>query len=430
MSLKERLMIFWQKNSDNFFLQQLHSIWREVERIKASKRLKKLSLKKPHSGKIKVVFLVNVISVWTKQEPVYEAMKNDERFEPIILCVPEYIYHYHSTYTYFERNGYNAINAYDEKTKKFYDLRSLSPDYVFYSKSYNGVLPPEYRSDVVSSYAKICLIPYAMSADIAGADEFPLNENFCRNVYCYYAEWEECKIFFEQKFKKNCMAGLQRAVNTGYPGLSNIIRHKKEYSKSWNFSKGSYRVLWTSRWDNENVFAYRDAFIGYAAKHDKIDFLFRPHPLLYTKLIEKGYMTEADVESDRNKVMNVLEHIPNVKIDKEPEYMTTLWNADVLIADYSSMIFEYFITGKPVIYCQDINIGHDIAGANKIYKTFYDAKDFDDILMYIERLEKGIDPLREARAEAIKEWFGNEKDILKIPSYILNDIASDFLGKK
>ena len=38
-------------------------------------------------------------------------------------------------------------------------------------------------------------------------------------------------------------------------------------------------------------------------------------------------------------------------IDNQRGYVDTFWGADVLITDISSMMMEFFVTGKPIIFC-------------------------------------------------------------------------------
>ena len=46
--------------------------------------------------------------------------------------------------------GYSVIDAYDEETKEFFDLKKLQPDYIFIPRPYDWYLPLQYQSKELS----------------------------------------------------------------------------------------------------------------------------------------------------------------------------------------------------------------------------------------------------------------------------------------
>ena len=60
----------------------------------------------------------------------------------------------------------------------------------------------------------------------------------------------------------------------------------------------------------------------------------------------KRRMTERDVENYKNSVK---EH--GASFDKNEIVGDTFRQTEILITDYSSIILEFFLSGKPVIYC-------------------------------------------------------------------------------
>jgi RNA-binding protein YhbY len=66
-----------------------------------------------------------------------------------------------------------------------------------------------------------------------------------------------------------------------------------------------------------------------------------------------------------------------------------------MIADYSSIIVMYFLSGRPIIYC-DGNL--NLSGVYKqLYNVMYIAKSWEDVRGLTEKLLKGIDPMKEER---------------------------------
>ena len=73
------------------------------------------------SGVIRVGFLCQYLPAWDKLEPIYRKMKADERFEPVLIAVPDRIENHclkdpdgeNETYAYLISHGYpEAKNAY------------------------------------------------------------------------------------------------------------------------------------------------------------------------------------------------------------------------------------------------------------------------------------------------------------------------------
>ena len=115
----------------------------------------------------------------------------------------------------------------------------------------------------------------------------------------------------------------------------------------------------------------------------------------------------------------------NMVIDKRKKYIDTFWNTDLLITDISSMMVEFFVTGKPIIFC-----GTDLALNEmhiEIINTLYQADSWEDIEIIIEELKQGNDWMQEKRRGVIEKWFGeidlvSKKivDMIEADTYISN----------
>lgn len=366
--------------------------------------------------KIKVAFLCQYIPAWNKFEPIYRMMKSDKRYEPYIICVPSQIDNCklidktltkNDTYEYFVEEGYaDAINAL-KGNEEWFDLQGLKCKYVFYTRPYNYYMPTEYTTEVVKKYAKICSLIYGMNMtkDIFNVT---MNTDFYKDVYIYFAETKSAMKMYKKKFPITSLFGLRKVYFYGLPAFEQIINDKDKKSSSWEFSKNSFRVMWTPRWTTDpqlggsNFFVYYKGLLDYAISNKDVDFLFRPHPLTFDNFIKTGEMTKTEVEEYKELV----ESMPNVSFDKEKEYDATMWNSSVLISDISGFMPEYFITGKPIIYCAS-NMILTLAEHTKILlKGCYISYTPEETYKYLEMLKNGQDPLKEKRKEIIEELFG------------------------
>ncbi len=387
-------------------------------------------------GPVRVGFLCQYIPAWQKVAPIYEKMREDPRFDPCLICVPsEQVMAKESfattpendTYDYFVSRGYDAINALTG-ANSWLDLQTLGLSYIFYPRPYNHLLPAPYHTRQVSRYCRICIVMYGIS--FAQEDmHTSLNRDFMSYVYYYFAETPFTR---DENRKINRLLhkmGWQKSVFLGLPVLEALHGKKDAPSPAWDFSRNQFRVIWTPRWTTDkalggsNFFTYYQDLLTFAGENPDIDFLHRPHPLALTHFQQTGELTaeqaEAYVESCRT--------LPNVEMDKLPEYETTLWGSSVLVSDISGIMVEYFSTGKPIIFCAtNMELALTPYFARMLegcYVVHSNRELFDTLSM----LKNGQDPLAETRGALIREILG---DLQGSPSTrIVEALAEDSLRK-
>lgn len=384
-------------------------------------------------GTIKVGFLCQFIPAWTKVEGIYQMMLSDERFEPYLICLPSGIKGgvledpqslENDTYEYFLSHGYSeAINALVGKDTWF-DLKELGLSYVFYPRPYNSFMPAPYTSRQVSRYAKICLLIYGIeiTEEITATT---LNRNFMSNVAYYFAENSAVRDTNIRNNRLGHKLGLQQTLCIGLPVLESLCKKRDELSPSWEFSQNNFRVLWTPRWTTDlslggsNFFTYYKELPRYAREHPDADFLFRPHPLAFSHFIETGEMTEEEVEEFKAGI----DAMPNVSLDKEQQYDATLWGASVLVSDYSGMMPEYFITGKPLIFCaSNMHLKLSQFG-RQLVDGCYVVNNAQELRDCLDMLRRGEDPMKEKRQQILREVYGSTNE--GATQRILDTLAKD-----
>ncbi len=375
-----------------------------------------------NSSVYRVAFLCQYIPAWNKFAPVYEYMKKDPRFESFIVCVPYNIQRHrlidnhgteNDTYDYFISKGYDAINALIGENE-WLDLKTMDLDYIFYPRPYNVFMPREYTTRVVSKYTRICMFMYGVELTKEVAEEI-LNNDFFRNVYCYFADSPYMAQLNQKHLPLGHKRGMQKSVYLGVPGITMILDSKDEKNNAWDFAKDhkdSLRVMWTPRWTTDlnlggsNFFVYKDLLIAYAKEHPDVDFLFRPHPLALDNFLKTGEMTEDEIRD----FIRECDNTPNISLDQEQEYVASFWNSDVLITDISGVLPEYFITGKPVIYCASNMILQLLEHSEKMIDACYTANKPEELFYYLNELKEKRDPLASKRQKLAKELFGESTE--------------------
>lgn len=372
------------------------------------------------AGLIKVGFMCQYIPAWNKVEPVYRMMKDDPRFEPYLICVPDRFKNCqlqdpgnmeNEIYNYFIDHGYSdAINALIGENQ-FLDLRTMNLSYVFYLRPYNALMPACYGTSVVGSYSRVCLIIYGMTMT-TGILETTLNLDFMRNVYCYFAETPFVRQQNIANTKLLHRLKLNRTVFLGMPVLEAIQKQCHAESPAWEFSQNDFRVIWTPRWTTaledggSNFFTYYQKLLEYAREHPDVDILLRPHPLTFSHFLETGEMTRQ--QQDQYKAD--CKALKNVSIDVLPEYDATFWGSSVLVSDISGIMPEYFSTGKPLIFCATNMVLTPAEHTVRLLEGCYVVNNEQELFSCLDQLKRGIDPLAEKRQEIIKELFGDLQD--------------------
>lgn len=373
------------------------------------KNKKRIKEKISRNDPLNVVFIVQYIPAWNKLEIVYNKMQKDDRYNPIIVCVPLEIQNNvmkckqgkNDSYEYFERKGYNAINALIADDKWF-DLKSIEPDYVFHTRPYNQFMPKCYTSKVIGKYALLCNILYGASLTENG-QKVTLNKDYFNDVYCYFAFDNSEKRFYEKRFSLGCIFKIQKCYPYGATALEQVLSEKKEY-KNDLFSK---TVLWTPRWSTDpliggsNFFNYVQALLEFARQNKNVLFIIRPHPLMFENFIKTGEMTGDEVKDFKE----YCKRETNIQLDEAKEYISTFWKSDILITDVSGIIPEYFMTKKPIIYCYSQIQAKWSEYASEIINASYPVYNKKELFSYIEDLLSDRDVKAKKRQECMNALF-------------------------
>ena len=422
-------MIDWLKKvyhrySETWLVRLFGKVYRNgffVSNYMAYLRMKRLSEKKTSGNKpAEILFLCQYPPAWNKMKSIFEMMLKDDRFNVKILAVPDNINKPDDKIYEFFSGIYGrdiVINAYKNGT--WYNIKQLMPDYVFYQRPYDQYLPKPYRSGVVSGYSKICHLVYGYTM-IEALKEICDNKLFYRNVYIYFAENTISRDDNIKRFKISHNKGYRKTLNIGYPVLEYFVRHKADEKEE----NDKFKVLWTPRWSDDkeaggsNFLTYKDKIITLVNDNTDLNVVFRPHPMTFDHFISVGKLTQEDVDS----YLKLYDENDSLEYNNTAEYVDVFWNTDVLLSDLSSVMVEYFVTGKPIIYC-DTGAKPD-EFFEELLKAMYVTNTWEQAREKLLELKMGIDPLKEEREKKIKELLGD--DFLHISERFLEAIYNDY----
>ena len=363
-----------------------------------------------HQRKIRVVFLCYRPQLWIGVKSIYEAMMQDPAFEVIIMAIPvktvphgqvEYVSE--GAEAFFQGFDCQVINGYVREKNAWIDLHSLHPDYVFYLHPYNWIMPSCYSTHLVSQYADICFVPYGISVISGDVEDISFNADFFSDLTYLFADVPSLRQWMMDH--GHCQGRLkpENILFWNYTRFDHLNQYRGKESPSWHLGREAFRVLWLPRWSTGggscNFFRYKDKVLEYADAHpEDIELLFRPHPQMWEEFIRSDEMPEAEQEAYQAEY----DRRHNAFIDSQKEYMQTLFASDALVADETSMLAEYYLTGKPIIYCHNEQDHFTELGA-QLAQGYYIANNWEEVEAYLEMLRHGFDPLRSRRKKIQQE---------------------------
>ena len=419
MNIKSQIKSFLPEPIISFFRVCKDYRPSEVKKdLSARKDIEKVRKKKHTNSKIKVAFIAQMSEIWDKESPIYETMLSDPAFDPFLIAVPPcYNPENSTTNTEYGESNYflekypECVRAYDNGG--WISLKDFNFDYAFLQRPYDHYLPDGFRSSDLVHFTKVCYIPYGF----VGADVFNggnSDKTFFRNIYFSFLESEDMVEVLSKKFRTRTERENHKILNAGYPALIPYFT----FDKTGNL----HTLMWTPRWSfdpvigGSNFLNYKDCFIDAVKMHPEFKFVFRPHPLMFGEILNKGFMTQLEIDD----YIDSLETL-GVVYDKNTPLVESLNNVDALITDFSTIIIQFFLTGRPIIYCEsciELNKTYQ-----KMKKGMYVVKSKEDFVNSVTNLSCKGDSLKAIRDEIISDGFGQHLDSINT---IINAIKKDY----
>lgn len=345
------LALKFQKITKDAFKALKYFFFCSNDELKAKINYERVLRKIKKKDKIKVLFVCEENQKWGYQF-VYELMSKNPKYEILPILVYPIITKERVDFTqkenieFFKKLGIEAMDGYDYEKKVNVDIKSYSPDIVFYQQPW--YLQGNNHPVEVSKSALTIMIPYGYTT---------LNEKFwgsdaVKKVYsslwCFFSE----SSYHNEFYKK--AAGMRYKDNLYATGTPKLDYYKKTinpcYEKLW---KGSgKRIIWAPHHSinnrglaMSNFQEYCYFMLDFAKSHTEYSFLLKPHPALKSSCISAGFMSESEFDS----YLKEWSLLSNASVYTQGNYFDIFKTSDLLVTDCSSFIAEYFPSKKPII---------------------------------------------------------------------------------
>lgn len=384
--------------------------WRNRQLVQEGERLAKASrLHRMTDGKIHVVLMETRRGFWLNHESIYEAMKSDEAFDVRVFAVPKRSpagdmdwAEYQRLIEFFESKGIPCVQTYDLTGRKWYNPISFGvPDVVFLCQPYDFQHNFMYGSHYWSRFCQVAILNYGFTI----ANLFfraPCLKN-CRYIFCETSQLLEVFLRHSPELE-------DKLIVAGHPSLDAYLR-PLAVSQRMPFKSplSRLRLVWAPHFtvaggktalQVSNFFEYFETFIQMAKDHPELEIVMRPHPALFTFMVDCGMKTKQEAEECRKR----FEALPNAFIYEGADYISLFRQSDAMVLDSLGFIAAYAPSGKPVCFLESEKRARLNPVAEGLLHAYYAAWDAEEIREFVERVVLGGDDYRrEERAAVVKK---------------------------
>ncbi|MBY0245715.1 MAG: CDP-glycerol glycerophosphotransferase family protein [Sphingobacteriaceae bacterium] len=413
---------------NNYLLDKINLLEGKLSSFSQDKIDRVLLTNKRHCvSVVRVVFIIHSPEFWYSLLPVYKRMLCLDEFEPIVITTAGNLYGYGSSTNiadeYFNIQNIHHLNVDKERLHNVIDV--LNPDVVFMQSHWEEQKHTMFRTLSLLGH-RLCYIPYGIHTN--PMDEMLYNRqlhNYAWRLYCVNDYHKLCYSKFNN-------IGSFNAVVSGYTKFEYINSAINKIDTNWPLtnSNDKLKILWATHHSVEGWLAFSTfhqnfrQILSFIKKNlATIQVVFRPHPKMFGEMVFHGKMLQSEVDF----FIKDFSQLENCYLDEGAEYIHLFKQSDILVTDGVGFLFEYLLTGKPIIHTDSkVNCGF-----NDYYKqiepAWYKAYEFDDVEKLIAQLRSGDDPLKHTRQELVKLLYPISD---KEPSEIIcDDIRKSILGK-
>lgn len=297
-------------------------------------------------------------STFGAHEIVRLMLEEPDKYEVrFVICPDTYrdkdFSQYHKTKDFFiERYGAEyVLDGYDENTGEFLDY-SQDFDVIYLANPYDCLVN------------KVHGISYLCSKDV-----LPIHIDYGLQSFIYNYSTPEWKVdsclyykyfantIFEKTSLQDCRIAIcDNIIVSGYVKMDVLysikeIPHKRKkilICFHQGVKNGDEDIL------RLNFLEYADFLLTLPDLYPDIDFVFRPHPLLFVKLRNFDIWEQRRIDE---YIKNCEKK--NIVCSQESDYLHLFKECDAIVHDCGSFIEEWLYTGKPCCYIVDSDNGFE-----------------------------------------------------------------------
>lgn len=371
-------------------------------------------LKEYDDIKIEIAFLPYKVSMWDSFESVYKAAKNDNRCNCSVVPIPYYELGENRKPIKLCYEGSMFPKDIEITPYEMYNIEELKPDIIYIHNPYDDLnkltcIDPRYFSDKLCNYTDMLVyIPYYIDGSYINSEEhlhFSSNPGPINATKIITQSEVHRRLFIENGFSES------KVLNLGIPKFDKIIEvcknewpiddeweEKLENKKVFLLNLTIDDVLNNVNWGNELI-----NFIKEFENDNSIGLILRSHPLMEVTL--KTMVPEYHDLYER--IINIAKTFENIIIDNTPDTFMAIKKSDALISGYSSILFQYLATEKPILsFMKDDKIDETREYCLDYLGVYFENKEVT-AKKFIDMVKQEIDYKKEIRMNKFKNSSTN-----------------------
>ncbi|EAI8362951.1 hypothetical protein CUT28_01420, partial [Campylobacter coli] len=362
-------------------------------------------IKSKENIKLNIAFFVMYDSIFPAKT-LFENMNKNSLFNTHLIVIPDITkgeenmyFQMTKTYNTFSSIYTNVFLSYNFSSKTFEDL-GKEMDLICFSNPYDSATHKFYQIKYCALHSLTFHIPYSYT----GFLQYNL-KIFSSIEYSLF--W---KIFVEnnntlQTIKQHQMYHASNLKLSGYSKMDSLNNKKtiKQKTQPIIILAPHHTVQKDFALQLSNFLRFSDFYLKLPAMYPNIDFIFRPHPLLFINLENNKIWSKEQIKN----YIHTLTNYANVSYENGGDYFESFIRSDALIHDCGSFIAEYLYLDKPecFIFQNQQQIDHEFTNdGKKVLEHLYMAQTEKDIINFIDNIViKNMDFLKEKRIQFAKE---------------------------
>lgn len=305
------------------------------------------------------------------------------------------------------------LDGWIEDTNSFEDYSSIF-DIIYLANPYDHMVNDVHsisflsKKDVLPIY-----ISYGCMPDFYGCKMImPMKE-----ISLFWKVFADNEMSYKDYCKYELVKG-KNVVLSGYAKMDALEKFIERPRQKKTVIIAPHHTINNSALPLSNFVKYQDFYLELPKIFPQVDFIFRPHPLLFTNMVNLGYWTDNDVSNYLKKIESC-----GMKYSVGGDYFDIFVNSDAMIHDCSSFVVEYLYTGKPCCFMAKQNYKKIFSTLGKeCLKNYYLAFNEKQIIDFIKNVViDGDDSLASERKEFTEKNLAiNYPNVSKV---ILNEIS-------
>lgn len=360
------------------------------------------ALPKEISYQVRAVFFAELGEKWDAMESVYEFMRDDPRFDPVVVRTP--------VFRVVSRGGEQKQDViykdfltpmgipslgYDQ-----YSLEEDCPDLAFISQPYEGCTLRQFWPESIAKYTRLVYLPYYLPDMVSQNGVMSL----CR-LPVYRWAWKvicptEKQLSFYRKYALN---GGANALLTGLPKLDHLAALREtgvDLPQGWERVRGKKVFLWNSWYDGKvSTLRFADEIVKWFEAHSDCALIWRPHPM--TDTVTKLYC--PDMYPAYKALLRRVKNMSNAVVDELASCKAAFCYSDAQISDYSSLLPQYLLMDKPALMVRNDRVW-SFTGEEFMSSQWLEQTDCTSgILAFLDRIRQGEDRNAEIRRQVLEQ---------------------------